>query len=1308
MERPFTCGAARIWVALLPLLAPSPALAATPTLVQHVATGMTAQPVTAFRVTLPNPAGSGNALILGMQFRSSGAITSVTDKMGNTWTAGPSVTNNSVGATMSLYYALNVAGGTQEITVTFSGLSGAPAHAQGVISEFYNVAPGAAYDGSSGSALSSTIDSFATSADGDLIYHWSAALSDATDNGGTYNGTGIAAGSGFTLLSADLQVGSADQYSVQSLAGPIDPTISTSGNSTWGSLALALKSAEAGTPPGPGNRVIHEQYTLFSAPHGQNRTANTKMQFPSSGNLLVGLLSTVSEQITGMTDDAGNTWASAVAYTNAIGVHTAQIVYAANAATSPNLSGISVTLSTQCSYSCSLILYDVTGAANSPLDVTNAAEGLSPDVDLTMLSLTPTTSHGLVFTAGSWLWDAASGVHSPNASPIVPNAIENHNLGGTPSSALNEDDLYAVYPNPDTHPVSFTRSQTTTSSDGVLSYWVSVGAAFKSEAPSWPSSGTSSLNVSHHSGNAAGAVAATTAQYGPPQFVSEANFAVEGGGGASVNQATLAIDVDSPQSLLIVAFHAEYDGGVPDSWSVQANGVPGTLLVETNGYRGGDGNRRFRIYYWLNPPVGTNSVFVYLPYTGPNELAVSAIVLSSVLQSAPFGDVALDVSTVARTEESESVVASTPNDLVVHVIADELYVRGTLGPDETSRSIANDGKHVADGDASLWVSTKPGQSPGTTVSSSGWASYVINGVAIVVHGTYDQTLTGITVTPATASVAMGGTQTFTATALDQFGVALATPPVFTWAVSGGGAISSTGLFTAGSTVGGPFTVTASSGGLTGSASVTVVAAAPITIGQTSVLSGQGSGDANSLQGIKASLGQAATVQSLSIYFRAVSGRSRLSIYTDSNNYPGTLKAQTAEFTPSVGWNTQAVTQPVSLSAGSYWLIWQTDNNSIGVAYRSGTTTGIYTQYAYGAPPSTFPSGGSSSPDESIYATLLTGAGSAAPTVATPGSAIPNPVVGLTTSLSVLGADDGGEANLTYTWTTTGTPPAPVTFSANGTNGAKTVTATFAKAGSYGLQVTIRDQDSLTVTSSVTVTVSATLTGITVTPATASVAMGGTQTFTATALDQFGVALATPPVFTWAVSGGGAISSTGLFTAGSTVGGPFTVTASSGGLTGPASVTVVAAAPITIGNTSVLNAKSGNDANVLLAYKVSLPQTAKIQSLSIYTKQKGGKLYLAIYSDNAGHPGALKASTAEFTPQDGWNTQDVTSQVSLPPGTYWLVYEPSSNTYSTGYDNSGPLNGSYEATQNYGPMPLIFPSGGRSRSHRFSLYGSLLP
>ena len=84
------------------------------------------------------------------------------------------------------------------------------------------------------------------------------------------------------------------------------------------------------------------------------------------------------------------------------------------------------------------------------------------------------------------------------------------------------------------------------------------------------------------------------------------------------------------------------------------------------------------------------------------------------------------------------MVPTTTNDLVVHVIADALIVRGTLDNGETPRSVANVGAHpVEGGDASLWISTKPGELLNTTVSSSGWASQVSKGVAIVVRGFQD-------------------------------------------------------------------------------------------------------------------------------------------------------------------------------------------------------------------------------------------------------------------------------------------------------------------------------------------------------------------------------------------------------------------------------------------------------------------------------------------------------------------------------------------------------------------------------------------
>jgi C1A family cysteine protease len=179
-----------------------------------------------------------------------------------------------------------------------------------------------------------------------------------------------------------------------------------------------------------------------------------------------------------------------------------------------------------------------------------------------------------------------------------------------------------------------------------------------------------------------------------------------------------------------------------------------------------------------------------------------------------------------------------------------------------------------------------------------------------------------------------------------------------------------------------------------------------------------------------------------------------------------------------------------------------------------------------------------------------------PTVASAASASPSPVTGTTCNLNVLGADDNGEQNLTYSWSTTGTPPAAVSFGANNSNAAKNTVATFTKAGSYSFLVTIKDAKGQQATSSVTVFVNQTPASVTVTPSSASVPATTTRQFTAAAKDQFGVSFVTQPAYTWTVSGGGTISASGLFTAGSAAGGPYTVTATTAGqVKGTASVTV---------------------------------------------------------------------------------------------------------------------------------------------------------
>jgi hypothetical protein len=102
---------------------------------------------------------------------------------------------------------------------------------------------------------------------------------------------------------------------------------------------------------------------------------------------------------------------------------------------------------------------------------------------------------------------------------------------------------------------------------------------------------------------------------------------------------------------------------------------------------------------------------------------------------------------------------------------------------------------------------------------------------------------------------------------------------------------------------------------------------------------------------------------------------------------------------------------------------------------------------------------------------------------------------------------------------------------------------------------------------VTVTVSAIATSLVVSPASATVAPDSITAFTGVVHDQFDMALVTQPILTWTVSDGGSIDNSGVFTAGSTAGGPYVIRATTAELS--------KAAPVTI-STDVASASTGGD------------------------------------------------------------------------------------------------------------------------------------
>lgn len=229
-----------------------------------------------------------------------------------------------------------------------------------------------------------------------------------------------------------------------------------------------------------------------------------------------------------------------------------------------------------------------------------------------------------------------------------------------------------------------------------------------------------------------------------------------------------------------------------------------------------------------------------------------------------------------------------------------------------------------------------------------------------------------------------------------------------------------------------------------------------------------------------------------------------------------------------------------------------------------------------------------------------------PSVANIAAASPNPLNGTTVNLTVLGADDGGEAALTYTWSAKG--PAGVNFSANGTNAAKNVTTTFTMAGTYIFTVTLRDAGGRTALSNVKVTVNQTLTSVNIMPTAAAVASNSNRQFIATGFDQFGAAMTTQPTFTWSVfTGGGSIDATGLYTPPAA---PDTATikAVTGALTATASLSTSGPGP---------SAPSGLVASSLAATSINLTwtDTSSGEQGFIIERSSDGTLFAQIGTAN---------------------------------------------------------------------------------------------
>ena len=143
--------------------------------------------------------------------------------------------------------------------------------------------------------------------------------------------------------------------------------------------------------------------------------------------------------------------------------------------------------------------------------------------------------------------------------------------------------------------------------------------------------------------------------------------------------------------------------------------------------------------------------------------------------------------------------------------------------------------------------------------------------------------------------------------------------------------------------------------------------------------------------------------------------------------------------------------------------------------------------------------------------------------------------GVRVPMDILGENRGGgtESQLTYTWSTTQRPAGarPITFTENGTNGAKNAFARFHKAGTYMMSCTITDENGLSIVRDVTVSVVQRQAGLRLFPHKEWIPVGNNVQFRGYVHDQFNERVRNTGAPTFEVLQGNAtFSPTGLFTA----------------------------------------------------------------------------------------------------------------------------------------------------------------------------------
>ena len=436
------------------------------------------------------------------------------------------------------------------------------------------------------------------------------------------------------------------------------------------------------------------------------------------------------------------------------------------------------------------------------------------------------------------------------------------------------------------------------------------------------------------------------------------------------------------------------------------------------------------------------------------------------------------------------------------------------------------------------------------------------------------TLTAITVSPATATVALGGTQQFTVTGTWSDKKARAVTGI-TWTSSSTSVatVSADGLATA--VAEGTTTITATASKKTATATMTVSppktlesiqvtpATASIGIGTTQSFMATAMFSDNSTEDVTSSATWASSDTAVATIAAGVATAVADGTTTITASYDGETGSAVLTVTPAAATSLTVAPATATFAAGD------TEQFTATIGYDDGTTQVVTTQATWtsddDAIATVSASGlatGVAAGDTTISAAFLGLTGTADVTITD--AYVTEVVVAPASAVAIVGGgdvqfsataiySDGTSSDVTDTATWTSEDDAIATVDAAGaatavSDGTVTITAEF---------------DGVSGTASLTVPASVVLSSIAVTPATASIAAGSTQQFIATATYSDNSTANVTSSVTWTTSAPATATISALGMATGVAAGTVTVTAAIGTVQGTASLTVTTATLVSI-------------------------------------------------------------------------------------------------------------------------------------------------